>query len=47
VAAHDIGRAINPQLLEGQIHGGPTQGVGWTLMEEMVLEDEKLSNQTS
>ena len=33
-AAHDVGRAINPLLLEGQIHGGIAQGLGMALMEE-------------
>jgi CO/xanthine dehydrogenase Mo-binding subunit len=34
VAAHDVGRAINPTLTEGQIHGGIAQGLGMALMEE-------------
>ena len=34
--AHDVGRAINPQLIEGQIEGGATQGIGMALMEEFV-----------
>ena len=33
-AAHDVGRAINPQLAEGQIEGGIAQGIGLALMEE-------------
>jgi CO/xanthine dehydrogenase Mo-binding subunit/aerobic-type carbon monoxide dehydrogenase small subunit (CoxS/CutS family) len=33
-AAHDVGRAINTQQLEGQIHGGVAQGLGYALMEE-------------
>lgn len=33
-AAHDVGRAINPTLLEGQIEGGVLQGLGLALMEE-------------
>ena len=36
VAAHDVGRAINPTLVEGQIHGGIAQGIGLALMEEYV-----------
>ena len=36
VAAHDVGRAINPTLAEGQIHGGIAQGIGLALMEEYV-----------
>ena len=35
-AAHDVGRAINPQLAEGQIQGGIVQGIGMALMEEYV-----------
>lgn len=34
VAAHDVGRAINPMLVEGQVHGGIAQGLGMALMEE-------------
>nr|MDQ2705803.1 molybdopterin-dependent oxidoreductase [Pseudomonadota bacterium] len=33
-AAHDVGRAINPLLAEGQIEGGIAQGIGMALMEE-------------
>jgi len=33
-AAHDVGRAINPTLVEGQIEGGAAQGLGHALMEE-------------
>ncbi len=33
-AAHDVGRAINPTLIEGQIEGGSAQGLGMALMEE-------------
>jgi CO/xanthine dehydrogenase Mo-binding subunit len=36
VAAHDVGRAVNPQQVEGQIHGGIAQGLGLALMEEYV-----------
>jgi len=36
VAAHDVGRAINPQQVEGQIHGGIAQGLGLALMEEYI-----------
>ena len=34
VAAHDVGKAINPDLVEGQIQGGIAQGLGLALMEE-------------
>lgn len=33
-AAHDVGKAINPTLIEGQIEGGVAQGLGMALMEE-------------
>jgi aldehyde oxidoreductase len=33
-AAHDVGRAINPTQVEGQIHGGIAQGIGLALMED-------------
>ena len=33
-AAHDVGRAVNPTLVEGQIEGGIAQGIGMALMEE-------------
>ncbi len=33
-AAHDVGRAINPALVEGQVEGGVAQGIGMALMEE-------------
>jgi CO/xanthine dehydrogenase Mo-binding subunit/aerobic-type carbon monoxide dehydrogenase small subunit (CoxS/CutS family) len=33
-AAHDVGRALNPTQVEGQIHGGIAQGIGFALMEE-------------
>ncbi len=36
IAAHDVGRAINPLLVEGQIQGGVAQGIGLALMEEYV-----------
>jgi CO/xanthine dehydrogenase Mo-binding subunit/aerobic-type carbon monoxide dehydrogenase small subunit (CoxS/CutS family) len=35
-AAHDVGKAINPLLAEGQIEGGIAQGIGMALMEEYV-----------
>lgn len=36
VAAHDVGRAINPMMVEGQVHGGIAQGLGMALMEEFI-----------
>lgn len=38
VAAHDVGRAINPQGVEGQIQGGVTQALGHTLMEQVAYD---------
>jgi CO/xanthine dehydrogenase Mo-binding subunit len=35
-AAHDVGRAINPMLIEGQIEGGTAQGIGMALMENYI-----------
>lgn len=43
-AAHDIGRAINPMLVEGQIEGGVVQGIGFALTEEMSLENGRVTN---
>jgi len=39
VAAHDVGRAINPQSVEGQIQGGAVMGLGYGLMEEVLLQE--------
>ncbi|MEP2945371.1 MAG: molybdopterin cofactor-binding domain-containing protein [Lentilitoribacter sp.] len=36
IAAHDVGKAINPVLVEGQVHGGIAQGLGLALMEEYI-----------
>ncbi|KRA00059.1 aldehyde oxidase [Mesorhizobium sp. Root157] len=35
-AAHDVGKAINPVMVEGQIEGGIAQGIGMALMEEYI-----------
>jgi len=37
-AAHDVGRAINPRGVEGQIEGGVVQGLGQALMEEYITD---------
>jgi CO/xanthine dehydrogenase Mo-binding subunit len=37
--AQDVGRAINPALVRGQIHGGVAQGIGWALLEQMVYDE--------
>ena len=36
IAAHDVGRSINPQQVVGQVHGGTAQGLGMALMEEYI-----------
>ena len=41
-AAHEIGRAINPPMLLGQIYGGMVQGLGYGLQEEMKSEGGRL-----
>jgi 4-hydroxybenzoyl-CoA reductase alpha subunit len=44
VAAHDLGRAINPLLVEGQIEGGAVQGIGWSLMEGLQFDNGRILN---
>jgi CO/xanthine dehydrogenase Mo-binding subunit len=44
VAAHDIGKAINPLGAEGQIEGGIVQGIGSVLFEELKWEKGKIMN---
>ncbi len=44
-AAHDIGKAINPILVEGQIEGGTLQGLGYSSMEKMTVTKGKLNHQ--
>jgi CO/xanthine dehydrogenase Mo-binding subunit len=39
-AAQDVGRAIHPAYVEGQIQGGVAQGIGWALNEEYVFDSE-------
>jgi len=39
VAADDFGRLINPMIVEGQVHGGLTQGIGQALLEGAVYDD--------
>ena len=38
ISAHDIGKAINPTLVEGQIEGGSLQGIGYALTERIISE---------
>lgn len=43
-ACHDVGKAINPLALEGQIEGGITQGLGGSLWEEILITNGKIKN---
>lgn len=43
-SAADVGRAINPKLVEVQLHGGFVQGLGYSLFEEMVWDGPRLAN---
>ena len=45
-AAVDVGKAINPAAVEGQIEGGFVQGMGFALFEEMVWDGPRLANPT-
>ncbi|MDH6437831.1 carbon-monoxide dehydrogenase large subunit [Streptomyces sp. SAI-144] len=40
VAVDDVGRVINPMIVEGQVHGGLAQGIAQALYEEAVYDDE-------
>lgn len=42
VAAHDVGKAINPMIVEGQIHGGAIQGLGWATIEDFVTREGRV-----
>src|SRR5207245_11374323 len=42
--AQDVGRAINPQAVEGQLEGGAAQGLGLAIMEEIQVKDGVIRN---
>jgi CO/xanthine dehydrogenase Mo-binding subunit len=42
VACHDIGRAINPAAVAGQIEGGGVQGLGYALMEDLIVDQGRI-----
>jgi len=44
VAAHDVGRVLNPQTLKGQIYGGLAQGVGYALTEQVLTQEGRTLN---
>ena len=39
-AAQDVGKAVHPSYVEGQIQGGVAQGVGWALNEEYFYDED-------
>jgi len=41
---HEIGKAIHPMLAVGQIEGGSAQGLGYALLEEVVMRDGRMAN---
>ncbi|GAB4412734.1 MAG: xanthine dehydrogenase subunit D [Anaerolineae bacterium] len=44
VSAHDVGKAINPQLIEGQVEGAVVQALGYAIMENLVTERGRILN---
>ena len=44
LTVQDVGRAINPAAVEGQIQGGVVQGIGWALLERMPYDDRRASS---
>jgi xanthine dehydrogenase D subunit len=40
----DVGKAMNPQAVEGQIHGGTAQGLGLAIMEEIQVKEGRIAN---
>ena len=46
-AVQDVGKAIHPSYVEGQMQGGAVQGIGWALNEEYVLDDEGVMKNSS
>jgi xanthine dehydrogenase molybdenum-binding subunit len=46
VAAHDVGRVINPKLLEGQLEGSIHMGLGFALSEELIVDGGEVQNPT-
>jgi len=43
-SVHEIGKAIHPVQVRGQIEGGSAQGIGWALLEEVVMRDGRMAN---
>lgn len=42
VSVSDVGRAVNPQQVEGQIEGAVAQALGWTLLENFIMQDGRV-----
>jgi CO/xanthine dehydrogenase Mo-binding subunit len=43
-SVHEIGKAIHPMLARGQIEGGSAQGLGYALLEDVVMRDGRMAN---
>ncbi len=46
VQAIDVGKAINPTIVKGQIEGGTLQALGWAVLEHVVYKDGRVANAT-
>lgn len=44
VQAVDVGKAINPSIVKGQIDGGTIQALGWALLENVIYKDGRVAN---
>ncbi len=44
VQAIDVGKAINPSIVQGQIEGGTLQALGWAVLENVVYKDGRVAN---
>ena len=44
VQAIDVGKAINPSIVKGQIEGGTLQALGWAVLENVIYKDGKVAN---
>ncbi len=46
VSSHDVGKAINPMMAEGQVYGAVAMGIGFAMMESMMEGDGSVRNQS-
>ena len=46
IAAHDVGKVLNPKLLEGQLEGSIHMGLGFALTESLEVEGGRITNGT-